>query len=809
MRKQLIALSLVLMLVLFCLPAHAETQVVNLPDQSVTVRVYGSATVERTPDTVIRSFTSDRNVAWTYPSGAVSGDKSGTTTAVLKEYDGEKDILYVTNVNITVLPLDKTVDYQRDQSANSTALQQYVTLNGHIFPVGMKYSFRMNYTVDGKSVPVTYSSSNPEVASIDQSGMVTMKAAGTTLLSAYCDAKQTGMTLPITVYSSNTGGSMWGYYEPEDPGTTTKVYAKPDKSSKVLYTISRYNVLDQDGDEVDLILHTLEKGEEWCKVTSQLGTGYIPTGELSFSSNKMYDAPTLKEGEQVAEQPEDETFRTYAVGGTVYANTGEPDLYAKPDKLSTKLLTIPVNDPMTVLGEEGSFLKVKYQGKTGYITLHSVSSKPAEAEDERELNLPATMYVCSSLDLPLFSEPVARGRIAEYAPGTPVWVVEKHNEQWAKVQVDGKTGYMLLDYLTSIKPDQVTELPQQGAAATTQMTVQTGNDGKLNLRAEKSTSSRSIARYPNGTQVTVLEQSGEWAKVKVGNHTGYMMLKFLVGQAVSQPSTEDTPTTQTPATASGVKTVATGNDGKLNLRDEPRSGARIMAKFPNGTQVTILDALDSTWDLVRAGGQTGYMMDKFLKASTASTESTQPEQTEQPEQTQTTTTVSKTMVICTGNDGKLNLRSEKSTNSRSIERYPNGTQVTVLEQSGEWVKVQVGSRTGYMMVKFLAASGSPAPSADTQPEQSTQQPEAEAKPAEPTQPDTPEPPAEPQNTSTYTVSHPNGTFVNLRRGSGTDYKALCEVPHGAKVEILSYGFYWSRVSYQGTEGYMATRYLVK
>ncbi len=791
--KKLFATLLLMLLALFCLPALAETQVVTLPDQSVTLRVYGSTAVERTPGTVIRSFTSDRVVAYTSPAGIVSGDRSGSTTAVLKEYDGEKDILYVTNVNVTVLPLDKTVDYKWDQSANSSALQQYVKLNGYIFPVGMKYSFRMVYTVDGVEVPVTYSSSNPAVASIDKNGMVTMKSAGTATLSAYCDGKQTGTTLPLSVYSSNTGGGMWGYYKPEDPGVPTKVYAKPDKSSKVLYTIQRDHVLDNG--TADLVLHTLEKGEEWCKVTCQLGTGYIPTSELRFPSNKMYDAPALKEGEQVAEQPADTAFRTYSVGGTVYANTGEPDLYAKPDKASTKLLTIPVNDPMTVLGEEGSFLKVKYQGKTGYITLHSVSSRPAEATNKRELNLPATMYVCALLDMPLFSQPSARGYSAEYPSGTAVWALEKCNEQWVKVQVDGKTGYMLLDYLTSVKPSQSSEAQLTTAS---QMIIRTGNDGKLNLRAEKSTSSRSIARYPNGTQVAVLEQSGEWVKVKVGNHTGYMMAKFLVSPA-AQPSQQPTApeATEPQAAPSGTKTVTTGNDGKLNLRDQPRSGARILGKFPNGTQVTVLDAMDATWDMVRIGGQTGYMMDKFLAGSATTVQPPQQaEQAPQPENTTPTVTVNKTMVIKTGNDGKLNLRSEKSTSSRSIERYPNGTQVTVLEQSGAWVKVQIGNRTGYMMVKFLAAPGAATPPVESKPQQPAAQPEAST------------PAASTPVTSSRTVTHPNGTFVNLRSGAGTDYKPLCKVPHGATVTLLSHGHYWSKVSYQGTEGYMATRYLV-
>ena len=60
------------------------------------------------------------------------------------------------------------------------------------------------------------------------------------------------------------------------------------------------------------------------------------------------------------------------------------------------------------------------------------------------------------------------------------------------------------------------------------------------------------------------------------------------------------------------------------------------------------------------------------------------------------------MVVRTGNNGGLRMRREASQDSRILCVYANGTEVDVLEATnGEWVKVQIGNRTGYMMIKFL------------------------------------------------------------------------------------------------------------
>ena len=49
----------------------------------------------------------------------------------------------------------------------------------------------------------------------------------------------------------------------------------------------------------------------------------------------------------------------------------------------------------------------------------------------------------------------------------------------------------------------------------------------------------------------------------------------------------------------------------------------------------------------------------------------------------------------------LFLRREASANSEALGYYRNGKTVTLLARQGDWYKVSVDGKTGYMMAKYL------------------------------------------------------------------------------------------------------------
>ena len=78
--------------------------------------------------------------------------------------------------------------------------------------------------------------------------------------------------------------------------------------------------------------------------------------------------------------------------------------------------------------------------------------------------------------------------------------------------------------------------------------IQAENGGSVKLRqsSDPKRSGYSIwEKIPSGTRAEVLKSGGEWSRIRVGNRTGWMMSKFLVGDDSSIPAepelTEDDP----------------------------------------------------------------------------------------------------------------------------------------------------------------------------------------------------------------------------------------------------------------------------
>lgn len=347
--------------------------------------------------------------------------------------------------------------------------------------------------------------------------------------------------------------------------------------------------------------------------------------------------------------------------------------------------------------------------------------------------------------------------LGTYANGTVVSVLGNYNG-WAYVNVSGNYGYMKLQFL-SLSAPVVTPVPSGIPYKPYTMYVWTGNSGRLHLRTYPDTRSKSKGLYANGTAVIVSQTSGGWAYVRVGNQEGYMMLRFLTTQYVP-------PVTPVPGPVGQVMYVKSANGGPVYLRTGPGTKYSDLGLYPVGTQVNIISFM-GTWDYVRIGSNVGYMMHKFLSY-------TQPIYPPAPVPTQHTY-----MFVATGNSGKLYLRQYASKSSAIIGKYANGTQVLVTAALNDWLYVQVGGKTGYMMRKFLSYD---APTIQ---------------------------PAPVPITGNALVVHPKGTFVYLRssKDSSNYSNIITKVPSGAQVQVLEWEYWWSRVSYNGVVGYMVSNYL--
>lgn len=254
--------------------------------------------------------------------------------------------------------------------------------------------------------------------------------------------------------------------------------------------------------------------------------------------------------------------------------------------------------------------------------------------------------------------------LGQFPTGTLVEIIE-NGDEWHKVEVGGKSGYMMAKYLST-------------EAADITATVRTNTGIGLNFREEPSMEGAIIASYKPGMKVTVLQKSGEWCRVAVDGKEGFMATQYLSFSSGSSSSS-----------SSATGKVALVNNPKdtqvLNLRQSASLDAKVLDYYRNGVKVTILKAGD-TWHKVQVeDGKIGYMMSKFLKV-------TEEQGSHQPY----------TAKLINVNGGSyVNFRKAGSLSAEIIRRVPVGTEITVLEHGTDWCKVDVEGETGYISTWFM------------------------------------------------------------------------------------------------------------
>lgn len=117
----------------------------------------------------------------------------------------------------------------------------------------------------------------------------------------------------------------------------------------------------------------------------------------------------------------------------------------------------------------------------------------------------------------------------------------------------------------------------------------------------------------------------------------------------------------------------------------------------------------------------------------------------------------------------LRLRSGASTGSSTLDYAPKGDVVVILEQTGDWYKVNYNLQTGYMHGDYLNVSE--------------------------------------RRNGELGYGQVNGKSVNVRSGPGTGNSSLTQAAMGDKVYIIGINNQWFKVIYNDVIGYIRSDYV--
>lgn len=160
--------------------------------------------------------------------------------------------------------------------------------------------------------------------------------------------------------------------------------------------------------------------------------------------------------------------------------------------------------------------KVKVNGKVGYMMSKYLNNGAAGS----------VLYVRTNtgIGLNLRQGPSMDSAIITSFPiNTAVTVLQRGNN-WHKVQVSDKTGYMATRYLVSSKAPSYTKPVDKPFTAT----LKNINGGSVvNFRLYPGMKTKVLKVVPVGTKVTVLEMGENWSKVELDGQRGYVSTYFL------------------------------------------------------------------------------------------------------------------------------------------------------------------------------------------------------------------------------------------------------------------------------------------
>ncbi|AXO92653.1 peptidoglycan endopeptidase [Bacillus anthracis] len=193
--------------------------------------------------------------------------------------------------------------------------------------------------------------------------------------------------------------------------------------------------------------------------------------------------------------------------------------------------------------------------------------------------------------------------ISKVKEGQVLQVIGQENG-WFKVTVNGQTGYVSGDFVTTGGKTGTTV--QQGTG------TYTVNVSSLNVRTGPSTSHTVLGSVNKGKTVQVVGEVQDWFKINFNGGTGYVSKDFVTkgGSAVSNQ-------TQQPTTNNNTTTVQTGgsyvvNTGALKVRTGPATYNAVIGGVTNGTVLNVTGA-ENGWYKINHNGRAGYVSADFVK----------------------------------------------------------------------------------------------------------------------------------------------------------------------------------------------------
>lgn len=368
-------------------------------------------------------------------------------------------------------------------------------------------------------------------------------------------------------------------------------------------------------------------------------------------------------------------------------------------------------------------------------------------------------------------------QIGGCAKGTNLVILASENG-WFKVSVNGLTGYISADYVTT-DPSAFTtapSVPPQSTEPPADAQYGTVTGGIVNIRAGAASFHARVGQAHKGDRVLVLALVDGWYKISTDNgQLGYISAEYIrldtpavTTAPATTPLVTTPPVTTAPATTADPAAkygVVTGS--VVNLRSAASTSSAIVGAAKKGERLVVLESVDG-WYRIRQGALTAHIHADYLQleeqpvtppVTTTTPATTAPAKPEEP---------GAQYAAVTGS--VVNLRSAASTTSTIVGQAHKGERYRVAAKSGDWYQIYVNTQLVYIHSDYVTVEAGQSGSA--------------------------------------TVGTVTGGVVNIRAGAAAFHARVGQAYKGDKVTILGSENGWYKISTEnGQVGYISAEYI--
>lgn len=349
-------------------------------------------------------------------------------------------------------------------------------------------------------------------------------------------------------------------------------------------------------------------------------------------------------------------FSAFAQGRIGKVTGSNVNVRQGPGTHYTRITNLAAGQFVTILGEKDNWFQARLaDGTNGWIAGWLVS--------EHNQSLEKAVVTGSIVNIrkgPGTEYPV-NGQVKS---GTELTILKGENNWYLVMLPDGKQGWI------------AGWLVNTNRVAGAQVAVINGSN--VNVRQGANTTYPLLFQLNKGDQVTIKDEKSGWYLIETAKGSGWVAAWLVSAPGVAQ---------------SARSAVITGSI--VNVRQEPTTQAARVSQVKAGDVVQIIGERNDWYQVKTASGKEGWIANWLLSLETTQTPAETVPTPPTPVNPAPPVQAVNKAVIVTGS--VVNIRQGGSLDYPTITKVNGGTELKVLAQQGDWLKVQLADgRQGWI-----------------------------------------------------------------------------------------------------------------